>query len=786
MINMFRQPHNQTNSQNHNQTHNQPQDNQLDPTEPLPVAIQFCLQAVIQAATADDATLADAIVEHAKLSRLNSAAVDLRLYLETVPSLADRPEPFDAAIESVIQTRLSRGHSMQQVTEELLCEYPAYTESIRIACLLTDLFTTDQLRRTFDRSVQLPCRFGPLGDDGQQRFELIEHLGSGISGDVYRAIDHNLSDNSHTKGNTPAPLSNPDHDEHLHRGTQVAIKILALDEYTPAQRAVLADEGRITRAVQCPHVVTVFDRGKAPDGQEFVVMELATQRSMDRWLSAHSADARPDARLLITLISDVARGVHAAHQVGIIHGDLKPANILLFNSPHTHTKTTAHSHKSARFPTRDKGQQHHAQQPSLPDAIHASATHIKAKLADFGVATRYGSERATALQRASQGLAPIGNLATMAPEVREGALPSMASDIYSLGGMLHFALTGSLHSADFSGASSHALDRRLRAIINRAIQAAPADRYSSAADFANDLDHWLNGRTIPWLDRSPMTRTRLWIRRSPWQAAGMLAMLIAVGSLAFIVLAARERAIFNNFQQTMKTSLGKFVSGHEGKLTSVNTPYNALPALISLELLLKDGLVSADYDSFLTPEVYQLALHDEIVVRDPNAHETMLLRLGRVIQILISQTIMDSVVTETDALLAYFAPRLDPSDPLLEKIKVLGAVARIKDTYAHTAAEEKVAQRPDPHLANRHHWAAVEEQYRLCLNYYDSITKNASVLEQRVLNRDPVLRLALKSAMHVAAPKRLDDKGVYQRLYKDVQTFREPVESFTPQPDPES
>lgn len=129
-------------------------------------------------------------------------------------------------------------------------------------------------------------------------FELRETLGSGGMGTVYKA-----------------------HDMHLER--DVALKVLRKD-LGPEYVNQLQNEARITASINHPHVVQVFSFGRDHD-QYYLVMELVERGTLDDLIAERTKLTEEE--VLRTGI-DVARGLRAAYKKGLIHRDVKPANIL--------------------------------------------------------------------------------------------------------------------------------------------------------------------------------------------------------------------------------------------------------------------------------------------------------------------------------------------------------------------------------------------------------------------------------------------------------------------------
>ncbi len=118
----------------------------------------------------------------------------------------------------------------------------------------------------------------------------------------------------------------------------------------------------------------------------------------------------------------------------------------------------------------------------------------------------------------------------MAPEQRAGGETALApiADVYALGGMLRWLLTGRL-PAD---ATDRKLDPDLTCIIKRALEPATTARYTSAGALADDLERWLARKPLEWARTSLVRRSSLWLRRNPGPTAIVGAMvLLASGAL---------------------------------------------------------------------------------------------------------------------------------------------------------------------------------------------------------------------------------------------------------------
>ncbi len=303
-----------------------------------------------------------------------------------------------------------------------------------------------------------PCDFGPGA-----RYQLEELVGAGRESLIYRAIDRQLSSDDYA--------------------ATVAIKIAS------------ADGGRLRldalsgRRISHPNVLAVLDHGKTEEGVAYVVAEYVGGGDLTRrpgpWPAKEAA----------AFIAKLARGVQAAHAAGVVHCDLKPANILL---------------------TADG----------------------EPKLGDFDLCR--------ALNDGDEGAgAPRGNFAFMAPEQLSGDPDALTppADVFALGGLLFWLLTGrcangetheeiTLALRDRKGPPHPGIDRDLDLICARAMAVRPEDRYHSAGELADDLDRWLRREVIPGTNPSLPRRVRLWTARHPTRAVALASAVVILGVAA--------------------------------------------------------------------------------------------------------------------------------------------------------------------------------------------------------------------------------------------------------------
>ncbi|MBP9092202.1 protein kinase [bacterium] len=144
-----------------------------------------------------------------------------------------------------------------------------------------------------------------LGTIFNGKYELVELIGGGGSGLVYRAKQLNI-------------------------GSSVALKVL--HSRAMAQSDTLSRfqrEARVTAMLSHPNIVAVRDFGVAEQGQPFLVMEFVDGASLAEYLKQYG---RPPLREVIDIFSQACCGLEHAHQKEIVHRDIKPSNLMLIHN----------------------------------------------------------------------------------------------------------------------------------------------------------------------------------------------------------------------------------------------------------------------------------------------------------------------------------------------------------------------------------------------------------------------------------------------------------------------
>jgi WD40 repeat protein/tRNA A-37 threonylcarbamoyl transferase component Bud32 len=304
-------------------------------------------------------------------------------------------------------------------------------------------------------------------------YELLEELGRGGMGVVWKARQQSVN-------------------------RIVAFKIVLASRHASlAEKVRFQIEAEAVAHLSHPNIVRLYEAGEH-DGVPFFSLELCEGGSLEKKLKQQ----RPTPAEAAALVETLARAMQHAHSRGVVHRDLKPGNVLL-------------------------------------------AADGTPKIADFGLAKRLDVEH-----NVSGSGVVLGTASYMAPEQARSQSRDVgpAADVWALGAILYECLTG---KPPFLGASTYdtllqllqrepprprALNPRvpldLETICLKCLEKDPARRYGSAAELAEDLRRFLEGRPVQARPVGALGRAGRWCRRNPVVAALLAAVVLslAIGS----------------------------------------------------------------------------------------------------------------------------------------------------------------------------------------------------------------------------------------------------------------
>ena len=245
-------------------------------------------------------------------------------------------------------------------------------------------------------------------------------------------------------------------------GRDVVLKLGHSPVGAGQQVDALIQEGRILAELDDPGLARIYDLF-LHEGCPCLVMEYLRGRNLEQ----DARDRARSPRAAAALLARVARAVALAHQRGVIHRDIKPGNILIDEAGNP-------------------------------------------RLIDFGLARLEDAWR-----RPTTEVGLSGTVSYMAPEQARGESPSPLSDVFALGGVLYFLLTG---RAPFRGAgftevlnkaqrgewdraplADARIPARLRLIVEKALAPEPAARHGSAGELARALEEFFHPDRTRWL-----------------------------------------------------------------------------------------------------------------------------------------------------------------------------------------------------------------------------------------------------------------------------------------------
>ena len=323
-----------------------------------------------------------------------------------------------------------------------------------------------------DCQVQIEC----ASDEAEEpyarfgRFQLLEELGSGGFGTVWKARDTVLK-------------------------RLVALKVPRADRVVSPQDAALMAEARSAARLKHAGIVQVYDAGEVA-GTPYIASEYIKGTSLRGHLKAERVPGRRAAQICLR----VAEALQHAHEMGLVHRDLKPANILLDEAgiPHVADFGLAKTEES-----------------EAPEGELA------------GTAGYMAPEQAAARTSEIDRRSDVYSLGVILYEMLTGGRPFHGEGDELLNDIQTVQLVRPRRL-------DQTIARDLEAICLKCLEKTPADRYQAAADLAEDLRKYLHGEPVSVRTVSVPLRLARWARRRPAVAVLLLASTLCLVAAAIV------------------------------------------------------------------------------------------------------------------------------------------------------------------------------------------------------------------------------------------------------------
>jgi serine/threonine protein kinase len=392
-------------------------------------------------------------------------------------------EPFNSLITQLLlldcELRAERGEATGR--EDYLLQFPEFRKLIN----------------EIDFPIGIPAKHLLPVNSSHERFahfELLDHLGEGTSGTVWKARDTQLR-------------------------RLVALKIPHGQTMSEGERARFRREGQACAQLHHPSIVAVYQVGEQ-HGRFYISSELIEGCNLRDWISEQRRFSYIE---IVRLIAELAGALQHAHEQGVIHRDVKPANVLM-------------------------------------DSIG------KPHLTDFGLARWTDQSVALTIEGHI-----VGTPAYMSPEQARGDTISAdaRTDIYGLGAIFYELLTGRPpFEGDLASVIQNVINhdplapakvdvripRDLETICLRAMQKSPWDRYPSMQSLSDDLRRFLSGEPIAARRTSFLSRSMRFVKRHKTLTGLVSACLLAIVALGAVAILAERNYQLQGFRSVSITT----------------------------------------------------------------------------------------------------------------------------------------------------------------------------------------------------------------------------------------
>jgi serine/threonine protein kinase/tetratricopeptide (TPR) repeat protein len=363
-------------------------------------------------------------------------------------------------------------------------------------------------------------QFGP--------YRLLEKIGAGGMGEVYRVLDTRLEREVALKlvsesylatdvgSGTPSPLGTPQPHDTPGHGTPHSGSHLSHERFLR--------EARSAATLNHPNVCAIYDTGEQ-DGRPYLVMELLRGETLKHYIAKAGGHGLP-ADEVVAFAQQAAAALAAAHAKGIIHRDIKPANLFVIDAVRGKRQI-----KILDFGLAKK-----------QGGVAAADSRVDGRPGSGSADETAVGPGAATMELTTPGSA-VGTVSYMSPEQARGMPLDARTDLFSLGAVIYEMATG---KTPFGGGSTAdvfaallrenpppvsklnpAMPRQLDPVVEKLLAKDAAQRYASAEKLQEDLE------ALDVHAPHPAEKVSATGRKWPWAAAALVVLLLLAGGLAW-------------------------------------------------------------------------------------------------------------------------------------------------------------------------------------------------------------------------------------------------------------